>query len=314
MDERTPAQLNMPFCAPYRQSAAPGAPLEGDLQALAKLLGVGADLLAGKCMEELIELESRSKLAPKRAEMVCAGKVELLIPLPRADGAVHWFLDRGQTVTDTDGNAFVEGLLVEVDELYRRFAAKKEAIKRYQKELTQTETVVSSLRVRAEQDSLTGLLNARTTRNLAEAYLGEREKPCAMIIIDVDDFKRVNDRYGHMVGDQVMTGAAAAIKKLFRANDIVGRIGGDEFLVLMEDVAKREILDLRCGQIVQSFHQVVCDQASGDTLRCSVGAVFSETPGPCYDELFVCADKAMYQSKNAGGDRFSIEVSERQTP
>ena len=67
-------------------------------------------------------------------------------------------------------------------------------------------------------------------------YLKKSKNSCAVIVIDIDDFKVINDRYGHMIGDNVLVCAAQAIRNQFRSQDIVGRIGGDEFLVLMDYV------------------------------------------------------------------------------
>lgn len=308
MDERTVGQLNIPLFAPYRHSAAPGFCLEGDLWGLEQLLGFEADTLAGKGFAELIATESRDQMIAKMTVVLEKGNVELFVPLRGQDGSVRWFLNRGRTVAAEDGSVFVEGVLVEADDTYRRLAAEREVMEQYRDQLSRTENMVSSLQIRAEQDSLTGLLNAGTTRALTEKYLKTRENPCALIIIDVDNFKRVNDSYGHLAGDEAMTGASAALKKLFRANDIVGRIGGDEFLVLMKDVAQQEIVELRCAQIVRGFRGIMCDYFPKDTVSCSVGAVFATALGKNYDELFCCADKAMYRSKTAGGNRYSIEV------
>ena len=308
MDERTAGELNMAFVVPYRHSAASGFALEGDVCAMAGLLGVPAESLTGKDFGQLLAPESGAQLLEKKAAQLKSGQAELFLPLQNAEGEVRWYLDRGRTVTAGDGSVSVEGVLVEADATYRRLAAEHAQVEQYCEKLRQTENVMDFLRERAQQDSLTGLLNARTTRNMVEDYLAAREAPCAMMVIDVDNFKRVNDSYGHMAGDKVMTGAANAIKKLFRANDIVGRIGGDEFLVLMKDVTKLDIARTRCQQIVQGFRQVDCAELQGDSLSCSVGAVFSTVPGCNYNQLLCGADQAMYRAKTAGGDQFCIEV------
>ena len=307
MDERTVEQLStLPF-ALYCHSVVPGYALDGDVSALAQLLGIAKAEIEGANFASLFATEDSAQLMCRRVQCLDAGEVELLLPLRTAKGETRWFLDRGRVVAK-DGEKWVEGILVDVDRTYRSICAERKQMEQYREKLFQTETMVSSLRMRAEQDSLTRLLNARTTRELAEDYLGTREKACAMIVIDVDNFKRINDTYGHMVGDQAMIGAAATIKKFFRANDVVGRIGGDEFLVLMRDVDRQEIVDMRCEQIVQGFHQIEFGQHPGDTMSCTVGAVFTETPGLDYDALFGFADRAMYKAKSAGKGRFYVEV------
>lgn len=182
MGERAVHQLNMPFFATYRHSTAPGFPLEGDLCVLARLLGVQVVALEDKGLAELIAPEYRSQLTQKLMALLETGSVELFVPLTGSDGTVRWFLNRGQTVYAENGEARVNGVLVEVDDTYRQVAAEREQMAQFCEKMLQTEDVVSSLRVRAEQDSLTCLFNNRTTRSLAEEYLRSREKPCAMIM------------------------------------------------------------------------------------------------------------------------------------
>ena len=182
MGERAVHQLNMPFFATYRHSTAPGFPLEGDLCVLARLLGVQVVALEDKGLAELIAPEYRSQLTQKLMALLETGSVELFVPLTGSDGTVLWFLNRGQAVYAENVEARVNGVLVEVDDTYRQVAAEREQMAQFCEKLLQTEDVVSSLRVRAEQDSLTCLFNNRTTRSLAEEYLRSREKPCAMIM------------------------------------------------------------------------------------------------------------------------------------
>ena len=182
----------------------------------------------------------------------------------------------------------------------------KDGVKIYRQKLSQTENRINLLQTRAEQDSLTKILNAGTTRRLAEEYVSAPQSNCAMLVVDVDDFKRINDRYGHMVGDSVMICAADAIKKLFRANDIVGRIGGDEFLVLMKDVSDVNIVSLRCSQILEAFKAMRFDVMKNEELSCSVGAAVFGVSKISYDEMFLCADKAMYRAKNLGGNQYVV--------
>ena len=100
--------------------------------------------------------------------------------------------------------------------------------------------------------------------------------------------------------------AADAIKKLFRANDIVGRIGGDEFLVLMKDVSDVNIVSLRCSQILEAFKAMRFDVMKNEELSCSVGAAVFGVSKISYDEMFLCADKAMYRAKNLGGNQYVV--------
>ena len=114
----------------------------------------------------------------------------------------------------------------------------------------------------------------------------------------------VNDRKGHLVGDEVLVQAAQTIKKLFRVQDVVGRIGGDEFLVLMKDISDQEIVRKRCEQLNEEFHEIYKEHLGENRLSCSIGVAFSPSHGDSYVELFHCADKALYEAKALGRDQY----------
>lgn len=203
---------------------------------------------------------------------------------------------------------YIKSLQAEVFRLEQLCGEQKQKLEQYELKLSQTRDMMSVLQVKAEQDTLTGLYNPGTTRRLVEEYLAatEPQGSCALVMIDIDNFKQVNDRYGHMTGNQLLVCAASIIKKLFRAHDIVGRVGGDEFLVLMKEVPDCEIVRRRCDQLVSAFQGISCGPLNEGTLSCSVGVALSSECGRRYDHLFCCADQAMYQSKGHGGNRFTV--------
>lgn len=213
-----------------------------------------------------------------------------------------------QTISGGSDREYICRLLEEIERLKLVCEEQKDKLEQYRLKLSQTQDMVSVWQVRAEQDSLTGLYNASTTRQLAEEFLqvAESDRDSALLIIDVDNFKQVNDRFGHMVGDKVLTGAAAKIKKLFRSHDIVGRVGGDEFLVLMKDVPDSEIVKKRCEQLIEAFSEINCEQLEKGTLGCSVGVAQTSVCGTSYNRLFCCADSSLYRSKANGGKCFSL--------
>lgn len=278
-------------------------PLLYSVKPLELLLGYEPGELAGKRFDSLIVpafAEEQSALIVSTLES--AGEIEMIIPVLTKSGEPISLLIRGRV---EDG--YVRGVLVRCDKIQALLKAEAARIEEYRSKLSDSENMVNSLTVRAEKDSLTGLLNAGTTRSLCEEYLAEGEKGCALIVIDVDDFKQINDRFGHMVGDKVMCCAAYTIKKLFRSGDVVGRVGGDEFLVLMKDVTDRSIAEMRCSQIVKAFSEIECEQIDGHRLSCSVGAALAPDHGNAYNALFCRADSAMYRAKRSGGNKYIIE-------
>ena len=164
------------------------------------------------------------------------------------------------------------------------------------------------LQDRADRDALTKLLNKDAARKQAEEYLNQfaQGTSSALLIIDLDNFKQVNDQYGHLFGDTVLTKAAKEIRKIFRNQDIVARIGGDEFMVLLRGVSDRGLVQVRCERLLTIFRNTFRNGGQKLPISCSIGAALSPEHGRTYVELFQRADQALYQAKNQGKDSFAI--------
>ena len=162
-----------------------------------------------------------------------------------------------------------------------------------------------ALQDRAERDALTKLLNKAAGQRQAEEYLGQFPDgvSCALMIIDLDNFKQVNDSYGHLFGDSVLTRAAKEIRKLFRAQDIVARIGGDEFMVLMRGTSDRNLVENRCQRLRRVFGAVF-HEAGRLPISCSIGVALAPEHGTTYVELFRRADQALYRAKGQGRNTY----------
>jgi len=152
------------------------------------------------------------------------------------------------------------------------------------------------------QDSLTGLLNHISFKLQLEAEM-ERSRRArstlTLAMIDIDRFKRVNDAYGHPVGDRVIRAVAELLRRRLRKSDLLGRYGGEEFVVLMPDTALRnggEVVDVLRGHFA-SIRYV----GGHDTFACTFSAgVASAPPATAMDELIQAADAALYEAKRAG--------------
>lgn len=206
--------------------------------------------------------------------------------IAKADGRYLWCRIRAAANVDENGNPDrVLGIIVNID-------AEKQA--------------TQALRRQAEQDALTKLFNKEAARRRVEAYLADNPEGahCALFIIDLDNFKHINDHYGHMFGDSVLTQVAKEIKKLFRVQDVVARIGGDEFMVLMQDVHDLDLVKSRCERMMSAFFNIFLGQMYDSPLGCSVGVSFSPIHGTSYSELFQHADQALYQAKALGKNRY----------
>lgn len=169
------------------------------------------------------------------------------------------------------------------------------------------DSLLEELRRRASKDALSGLLN----RAAMEYSIKERlnamapEESCALFIVDLDNFKQVNDTLGHQAGDRAIQQAGRVLSSLFHASDIVGRLGGDEFAVFL------------CGKLTEDFVRekaaAICEfleLALGDRetviVTASVG-VYLSGPGQEFDGLYQSADLALYKAKKTGKHQFCLK-------
>ncbi len=162
------------------------------------------------------------------------------------------------------------------------------------------------LREKAERDVLTKLFNKRAARKRIISYLNNqgREEVSAMMIIDVDNFKLVNDTYGHMFGDAVLSELSARISGLFRDTDIVSRIGGDEFMVFMPGIPSEEVAKERAERMTESFQGMLKESLKELPFSCSIGVAYAPADGRDFQTLFQNSDAALYQAKMEGKNRF----------
>ncbi|MDO5602079.1 MAG: diguanylate cyclase [Oscillospiraceae bacterium] len=146
----------------------------------------------------------------------------------------------------------------------------------------------------AEKDPLTGLYNKSATQKHIDARM--KKNGGALIIIDLDNFKHVNDTYGHMAGDGVLIGVAKAMRQALDDADLAGRIGGDEFAVFTpdEETAVQRICEIQ--RILQSPIQAAGHEI---LVTCSAGTAFKEAGGT-FQELYPKADSALYRAKKNG--------------
>ena len=167
-------------------------------------------------------------------------------------------------------------------------------------ELTVTQ---EKLKRRVERDALTDVLSRRTMMDRVEAALSDaRETPVALFFIDLDGFKAVNDRLGHQEGDALLVAVGAALQASVRAEDAVGRFGGDEFLVLapVRDAGGAEVLAQHMLAAVRAAASGVSEPG---VVSASIGFALSPSDASNPLNLLQLADDAMYAAKRAGKDR-----------
>ena len=176
-------------------------------------------------------------------------------------------------------------------------------------DIHETKELENKLRREAERDSLTGLYNKGTSQHLIELYLSvphNQKFQQALLILDADGFKNINDTFGHLFGDAVLTDIALELEKDFRQIDIIGRIGGDEFVVLIKDIYSMDILRKKCQRIINNLHRIYKSTTREIAFSVSIGIAISPDHGTSFKTLFEKADKALYNCKGNGKDTFLL--------
>lgn len=176
----------------------------------------------------------------------------------------------------------------------------------------------SQFRRKAERDSLTGLYNRAAALDRIETLLANEERPCTLIMVDVDDFKAVNDTYGHLEGDAVLKELASFFTQVMRKEDIVARVGGDEFLIFAPGLASGPAADRILEHLARG--PFAAQRATDEPTRVaqashlhaapsvSIGAACCVTPPIPFEALYAVADSTLYQAKEAGKAQYRLTV------
>lgn len=190
------------------------------------------------------------------------------------------------------------------------------------------DTMVDSLNRRASHDQLSGLLNKITYETLVQARVrelggsgeGEAQRGLAQApavayaIVDMDDFKSVNDTMGHARGDEAIERVGRALRDTFGGDSLVGRIGGDEFSVFVEHggedeaALRRSVEEAHAGFVEALAREFAASEWDGPAMTASVGVAIARADEVGFDELYRRADEALYQSKHAGKNRLTTLV------
>ena len=204
------------------------------------------------------------------------------------DGSERWVhFDLRFLLDPVNGNLSMIILLRDVDDAVRAY---------------------SELLHAAERDPMTDLLNRKAMLKQIEHFLGHEGAggTHALFMIDLDDFKQINDNFGHQYGDMVLKDAARAIKNVFRSTDIVARLGGDEFMALMKDVDSEQTVRRKAEALIAElqFSAHGHDKEVALELTSSVGVTLFRAGERSFDALYQEVDVALYQAKENGKNCF----------
>lgn len=245
--------------------------------------------LTGNTFKGMVYSEDYDRIVKEAESQHAQGKEYLKTEfrIQRSDGSVRWVDSRARLAADESGEIWVYQVMVDN-------TAAKMIQQRYWEQ--------------ARRDSLTGLLNKAATRRVIDEYLKDRgdsgiSETCALMIIDVDDFKSVNDTRGHLFGDTVLVDIASGLKGLFRRTDVLGRIGGDEFLVFLRELNSAEQAEKHGLRVIQALSSLPVSQKYSLTISSSVGISLYPKDGDNFVQLLNRADIALYCGKKAGKNR-----------
>lgn len=158
----------------------------------------------------------------------------------------------------------------------------------------------------AKYDAMTNVYNREATMEYIRAVIiNEQESHHALFMLDLDNFKKLNDTYGHQVGDDFLVAIAQGIKSKFRESDIVGRIGGDEFFALMRGVTEREQIEHKAKELLAVIARVSKDYENTG-ISASIGISIFPRDGRTLDELYSSADSALYKVKRNGKNSYAF--------
>lgn len=209
------------------------------------------------------------------------------------DGSTIWISESARAVRDASGNLLCyEGTVEDITER-KRFEAQ--------------------LAYLANHDPLTALVNRRHFQQQLEYNLAQAQQHNhygALLFVDLDDFKYINDTFGHKAGDELLKHLAILLQGQIRPNDILARLGGDEFAILLPQISTTTVESITQRLLEALEHHVFMLNSQPVQITASVGACVFPEQGTSGDELLVHADTAMYQSKASGRNRLSLYTSE----
>lgn len=198
-----------------------------------------------------------------------------------ADGSSVWFQAYYTVAADSDGSP--ASALVYLDDV------------------TEKRLRENSLLQRAERDGLTGVYNRAAAEEHIRAALSLQDgRTCAFLIFDIDDLKTINDSFGHSCGDDAICATARVISEQFRKTDIVGRVGGDEFVAFLPGISNPDSLRSLLDSLLKRLDAKRVGGDGGFPLHCSIGGAFGRSLHPGSMELYRAADAALYEAKRNG--------------
>lgn len=238
------------------------------------------------CLRYLMSDEDYAQTEEFYNEFNENGEAHMELRLRHKDGTYHWFSDnRCLTLSPSGEASYIRGCLWNTDK---------------------THQVIASLQQSVKRDTMTGLLNKTSAFSIIDRHLEEnRGSLCAFLFFDMDNFKLINDTFGHGIGDSIIRMMANELTNAFRQSDVLARFGGDEFFAFLPNInATMPILE-KVKRIITNLKNAKELQGTDFVLSTSVGVVFTTNERDA-STLFEKADKALYSAKLLGKGQFYV--------
>ena len=159
----------------------------------------------------------------------------------------------------------------------------------------------------AETDQLTGLYNKVTTERKIKEYFAENpDSQSLLFVLDVDNFKKINDTMGHAFGDEVLREIGQGLKQQFRASDIIGRAGGDEFVILLKHITEDRYVIREARKLENFFKGLQVGKYTKYSVTSSIGCAVFTKDGEDFETLYKMADEALYKAKQRGKNQLAF--------
>ena len=250
----------------------------------------------------------------------------------RSDGELRWIREQGTALRSSSGEVIQSiGVLQDITEQIKTERSLREArdtleamvksrtrkladtVKQLEGEIKEREKIAAELHFLANHDALTGLPSLRLCKDRLDHSLAEARRTrqmSAVMFLDLDGFKEINDEHGHEFGDLVLKATALRIKAEIRETDTVARIGGDEFVIILSSLPELAIAERIASGLIKQIAQPIQIDRAQVTVSASIGISIYPENGATAEELIRSADKAMYQIKRQGKNNFGFFSAE----
>ena len=245
------------------------------------------ELMADTRMEiaSLIHPDDLSRVEHAVSDGLAAGEqYEVEYRLRRKDGCYLWVYDTGRKIIADDGRPALFSMILDISDRVRFQQLLQEA---------------------SVKDFLTGIHNRRGAEEAVRRQLDASTAPYGFLLLDLDDFKQINDHGGHITGDAILRETAGLLQRMFPEHSVCARLGGDEFVVLAMSIPSAAALETQAQALNTAYKDALARLCPGAQSGLSIGGLFSSRPRT-FDALYSAADKLLYEVKRDHKDAVCI--------